>query len=297
MATTTSKLGLTKPSYTDAADVGVLNSNFDILDREVSKRTRVRNLLDNSDFRNPVNQRGITNTTTDSTYIIDRWRVDSQASNGKVSIGSNGIVLEPAASSYCGIYQCCDRYTSMKGKVYTIALLVNNVWESHTFTMGSQMMGLDFANGLEFYSIDTAHALIRNRGGNASITVQCAALYEGSYTADTLPEYQPKGYAAELAECQRYCLRMQYGVISGISLGATTQLVVPTPVTMRIEAPTFSEKQQIYVYGADGTTAPFQPTSTINVGYGVRIVGTLNQNLGNKPCVVPDFDGYLFADL
>lgn len=31
-----------------------------------------------------------------------------------------------------------------------------------------------------------------------------AALYEGSYDASTLPAYQPKGYAAELAECKRY---------------------------------------------------------------------------------------------
>lgn len=31
-----------------------------------------------------------------------------------------------------------------------------------------------------------------------------AALYEGEYTADNLPPYIYKGYAAELAECQRY---------------------------------------------------------------------------------------------
>jgi hypothetical protein len=30
------------------------------------------------------------------------------------------------------------------------------------------------------------------------------ALYEGEYTIETLPPYIPKGYAAELAECQRY---------------------------------------------------------------------------------------------
>ena len=34
--------------------------------------------------------------------------------------------------------------------------------------------------------------------------IKWVALYEGEYTIDTLPEYQPKGYAAELAECQRY---------------------------------------------------------------------------------------------
>lgn len=31
-----------------------------------------------------------------------------------------------------------------------------------------------------------------------------AALYEGEYTADTLPEYRSKGYSIELLECQRY---------------------------------------------------------------------------------------------
>ena len=37
-----------------------------------------------------------------------------------------------------------------------------------------------------------------------SLTMKWAALYEGTYTADTLPPYVPKGYAAELAACQRY---------------------------------------------------------------------------------------------
>lgn len=39
--------------------------------------------------------------------------------------------------------------------------------------------------------------------GTAAI-VQWAALYEGEYTAETLPPYVPKGYAVELAECLRY---------------------------------------------------------------------------------------------
>ena len=35
------------------------------------------------------------------------------------------------------------------------------------------------------------------------------ALYPGEYTAEPIPEYQPKGYAAELAECQRYYFSAQ----------------------------------------------------------------------------------------
>ncbi len=40
-----------------------------------------------------------------------------------------------------------------------------------------------------------------------SATICWVALYEGEYTVDTLPAYVPKGYAAELAECQRYYRR------------------------------------------------------------------------------------------
>ena len=42
-----------------------------------------------------------------------------------------------------------------------------------------------------------------------------AALYEGEYTAETLPEYQPKGYGAELAECQRYFQRFRTEALRG----------------------------------------------------------------------------------
>ena len=41
-----------------------------------------------------------------------------------------------------------------------------------------------------------------------TIKIEWAALYEGSYTAETLPPYVPNGYAAELAECQRYFERI-----------------------------------------------------------------------------------------
>ena len=38
----------------------------------------------------------------------------------------------------------------------------------------------------------------------ATVCIDWMALYEGAYTVDTLPEYQSKGYGAELLECQRY---------------------------------------------------------------------------------------------
>ena len=54
-----------------------------------------RNLLDNSDFRNPVNQRGQTTYNAKWQYTIDRWIVASVSSDGALSldITDSGITI------------------------------------------------------------------------------------------------------------------------------------------------------------------------------------------------------------
>ena len=47
------------------------------------------NFLDNSDFTNPVNQRGAAGTVTEPGYFIDRWKLVS----GSVGIAETGLVL------------------------------------------------------------------------------------------------------------------------------------------------------------------------------------------------------------
>ena len=63
-----------------------------------------------------------------------------------------------------------------------------------------------------------------------------AALYEGEYTADTLPPYVPKGYAEELAECQRYYFPVLIGantyMLCTRANGDTFKVYIPAP-TMR----------------------------------------------------------------
>ena len=77
-----------------------------------------RNLLDNSDFRNPVNQRKQTSYELDSWggYCIDRWSAFSIG--GTVSIGSAGITLSG------NIYQpiSSDVIARYNGKVLTPAV-------------------------------------------------------------------------------------------------------------------------------------------------------------------------------
>jgi hypothetical protein len=81
---------------------------------------------------------------------------------------------------------------------------------------------------------------------NQTLNLVWAALYEGEYTVETLPEYHPKGYGAELAECQRYFERIgrsgdttffgQAFYLPSGSVGA--MIFVPFTTKKRIDVPT-----------------------------------------------------------
>ena len=148
------------------------------------------NLLDNSDFRNPVNQRGQTSYTGNQ-YTIDRWRT--------YSVGATVSV----ANGYVGINDALMQYVLGidTAKIYTAAV----ARPDGSLSVTSGIFGAGFGNvsiGIRCgVTSDLARFLIE---GTVFPQIAWAALYEGAYTADTLPPYQPKGYAAELAECQRY---------------------------------------------------------------------------------------------
>ena len=144
-----------------------------------------RNLLDNSDFSNPVNQRGYEVYNT-SGYTIDRWLLyfsdwaNFTIENGLVfNIGSNG----------CSFYQRISTKSVKVGEKYTLAYMLDGVISVQEW----------ICEATENESYDIAIGI-----SQGTHTLYWVALYEGSYTADTLPPYMPKGYAVELAECQRY---------------------------------------------------------------------------------------------
>lgn len=146
-----------------------------------------RNLLDNSNFRHPVNQRGASKYTG-SVYTIDRWR----SWNNEFSMTINNGNLSWSGGS---IVQYFD--TILTG-VHTLAVMGSN----GTLYLYSADMSQSF-------SYSTVLGMGTDSAGKSAVSIGdgtyiWAALYEGSYTADTLPPYVPKGYGAELTECQRY---------------------------------------------------------------------------------------------
>lgn len=163
------------------------------------------NLLDNSDFRNPVNQRGKTNYTGGG-YTIDRWVLG--VSTVVVNVLDDGIEITGGNPTYNAPY-IQKVPENLTGKTVTLAVCDSDgVIETVTGTVqtDSACSTNTTYGSIAFYhssSDGTLWAQINVNYGGSKI-FRWAALYEGSYTAETLPPYVPKGYAAELAECQRY---------------------------------------------------------------------------------------------
>ena len=175
------------------------------------------NLLDNSDFTNPVNQRGQT-TYSSSTYAIDRWYL-------YVTSGSNLVVNSGYITLTAHMYQ---KLTTIKADtVYTLAVKhLNGVLTvvSHVFPEtgdGLSPINFYYTNGVATIRLGPGEYL-------------WAALYEGEYTADTLPTYVPKGYTTELSECKRYFQKnTSQGKFFGDTSGNAGYVYVPYEQEMR----------------------------------------------------------------
>ena len=161
------------------------------------RKAAPRNLLDNSDFTNLVAQAGIGGNHGTIAYAADRWILDSGTVSYEAGVGLtlNGTIRQKLEYPPTG--------------------------ETSAFVgMASGAASISYADGA---------VTITSSGG----VLKWAAIYEGEYTAETLPEYHPKGYGAELEECQRYFYRfngMLYLTRRGDGYLVAT---VNFPVTMR----------------------------------------------------------------
>ena len=190
-----------KPNLTGYATETYVNSAV--------KKAAPRNLSDNSDFTQFVAQAGIgqKHEPNGPTYAGDRWILESGTvtgekrddGNGYTNITLNGTILQKVANA---------------PDVGTAAI-----------EMVSGMADISYENG---------EITITSNGG----TIKNVRLFKGAYSNDSCPAHQPKGYGAELAECQRYYLWIVEGT-SNLHLlmaigGSNLYGILNTPVTMRI---------------------------------------------------------------
>ena len=193
-----------------AADVGAVDG---ATGQGSAVRISNRNLLDNGDFRNPVNQRGQTSYTGNG-YGIDRWRVSTNNSTAAVSVGDGCIDFTSDAS---GTY---INFTSTVEKVqpgnYTLSFLVDDHTKAQQiYVQGGASASVFDSNLLTLpFSVAETSAIavgIQKKAASSTLKIYAAKLELGSVSTLAHQENSvwvlndpPPNYAEELAKCQRY---------------------------------------------------------------------------------------------
>ena len=242
----------TMPLYRVAvsgASIAAPAQMFTMAENQVGLRDYARtvasavNILDNSDWTHPVNQRGET-AYRGLGYSIDRWVVP--ADTAALTVGDGFILIQNDSTTDTAMFTQRLKPGALEvGKVYTGAFC----FSGGTISFGSGV--LESGGTLLTGSENNAYMQIAPSANydvfriclkpGINVRLKWVALYEGEYTAETLPEYRPKGYGAELAECKRYyqillkkgnyVLPIGYGRTSSTSAGRIT---IPLQVEMRI---------------------------------------------------------------
>lgn len=191
------------------------------------------NLLDNWDFRTPVNQRGVSGQISSHGYFIDRWKLVS----GTAEITSAGLVLNGTISQIL---------PEKIGPVHSsVALTANKLLtcsyddESKTFTISG--------------TGDTIIAAKLEMGDNQTLAEQTQGGMGG------MLQQLDADYGTRLIACQRYLYSPYYGAFPTAPIGTvfvsnqtTGFVVVKTPVLMRTK-PVFSgDPSKLWIVKSNG---------------------------------------------
>ena len=231
----------------------------------------VYNLLDNSDFVHPVAQAGVNGAHGATGYAVDRW---NRTSGATVSQAADGLKIVSDKTSWtAGIQQrieakrFADVMTFAVRGVFPVACRLFVYIGSGTTNFGTAYFQGDAAertlvlkltkpDGLTGDEVVNVYISPDTESTGTAAVVRWAALYEGEYTAETLPPYVPKGYAAELAECLRYYRKIKADneTFAGYAARGVAYAFIPLQ-TMRI-APTVTGGGKFYytLGSAQGTT-------------------------------------------
>ena len=192
------------------------SSNSPVEQMSVKKysQTSNPNLLDNTNFFNPINQRNQTsysNTDAAPKYSIDRWQVLGGTFDVQTRTHTSNSTL--------GIYgnqfrQYIPLESVSIGDTITVSSVINDTRQIFTTTIpqyGDTVADAPFLlettwGGFKMITREAEHAALLTMVVNVSqsITVDWIKMEFGNFATP----YVPKGYGAELAECLRYFQRV-----------------------------------------------------------------------------------------
>lgn len=219
-----------------AADAKAVGDALDNMNNNINTRFSNPNLLINSDFRNPINQRGETTLTTNDewwskVYFIDRWYVQ----HGATVEVFDGYVKASASPTTTAGYFCQVFEHALNADTYTATINVKSISGTVKVYQTELVEGVNIitTNG-PLSSIE-----IQLMPGS-SIELYFAKLEQGS----TATPFVPRLYAEELMMCQRY---YRYFDRTPIFANSSTSVTYYMPVQFGIPMRTNATKSLIAV--------------------------------------------------
>lgn len=192
------------------------SSNSPVEQMSVKKysQTSNPNLLDNTNFFNPINQRNQTsysNTDAAPKYSIDRWQV----LGGTFDVQTRTYTSNSTLGIYGNQFRQYIPLESVSiGDTITVSSVINDTRQIFTTTIpqyGDTVADAPFLlettwGGFKMITRKAEHAALLTMVVNVSqsITVDWIKMEFGNFATP----YVPKGYGAELAECLRYFQRV-----------------------------------------------------------------------------------------
>ena len=251
------------------------------------------NLLDNSNFLDPVNQRGASSGTVDAwSYFIDRWLATDASMT--YTLNSDGIQL---TAGNAWIAQNVDFKKMRNDTTYTFAIgFIDGTISQCTGAIPSATTSWTvFASNNDdncyIRMAKTENAISCSFKPKKAVTVKWAGVYEGAYNANTLPPYVSKGYAAELMECQRYFVLVSRNnaMLSGNTGDASGQgarIFLPLGTKMRTNPTASAFIVNASYYGGSKNNLTFTPTSIETTYTGICFYGNLSNTVSASPTYV-----------
>lgn len=220
------------------------------------------NLLDNSDFTNPVNQRNVSIGNATAQYFIDRWKFDRNMDDANYQLVP-GTGIKFGAGTWLSQFIPLTQ-AQMDNKTYTIAVWLadGTVWiQPVLFTAQDNYVAAPWASeGIgTYFNNNNWRVTLANL---PACTIRHIGLYEGEFTENTLPPYRPKGYAAELEICRRYYFRFAMRGLVGFVQSVNQAAFNISWLKMRLSNPTVNVliPDNITAYG--GIVVPVSSTGS-----------------------------------
>lgn len=233
-----------------------LRANADTaLDNKIAQISNP-NLLINSDFRNPINQRGQTEYagTSSHIYTIDRWRLDSSSELRTVTVLDDCIRLANAHAQYETVFrQQLEKALPISN--YTLTVKVRAITGNMTACVGNTIKNLELGMNYIIAENVSVERVYIGMLANSSCDIEYIKLEQGSIATP----FVPRPIGEELALCQRYYQESGVDCFPGYGFCnyLETQAIISIPTSVRMRhAPTIIPRNYGCLYG-QGTTETF----------------------------------------